>query len=519
MVTTKAKRAKSDFPANPKPADAEKDMARTMHTATVPRLSIRMYRHGLGDCLLLRFARSGKATFNVLIDCGIITVAQDAKTTMTNVVNDIRTTCGRLDVVVMTHEHWDHASGFSKQHAQTLFDEIEIGEVWYGWSEDPQNELGQQLRRERSEKVTALTNAVVALSKNAANPLAALRAQGISNILGFFGMDPAALGANGKGIGKTRDAFEYLMKRPGVKTRFCYPDKNPIPLGDVDNVRVFVMGPPQNEGLIKKSAPSKTGREVYEMAAESGLAANLGAAFARLSATEPLDTSNTSDCPFDEGLRRGGPGRQQRTRAGLSELLQGTWDNPDEEWRRIDLDWTQVSETLALNLDSHTNNTCLVLAFEFIDTGQVFLFPADAQVGNWLSWQALKWKVRNGNGNGTVDITGQDLLSRTVFYKVGHHGSHNATLRSLGLEQMASDDLVAFIPVFKEQAMKNRWTSMPFQPLVERLKEKTSGRLLQSDQPQPVAGDLPLLSDAARGQFLSAIHVGPNDLYFEYQIH
>jgi len=33
-------------------------------------------------------------------------------------------------------------------------------------------------------------------------------------------------------------------------------------------------------------------------------------------------------------------------------------------------------------------------------------------------------------------VTGPDLLARTVFYKVGHHGSHNATLRQQGLEQM-----------------------------------------------------------------------------------
>ena len=54
------------------------------------------------------------------------------------------------------------------------------------------------------------------------------------------------------------------------------------------------------------------------------------------------------------------------------------------------------------------------------------LFPADAQVGNWLSWQSVKWPV------GANEVKATDLMARTVYLKVAHHGSHNATL---GLEQ------------------------------------------------------------------------------------
>ena len=42
-----------------------------------------------------------------------------------------------------------------------------------------------------------------------------------------------------------------------------------------------------------------------------------------------------------------------------------------------------------------TNNTSLALAFELIEkgrVGKVLLFPADAQVGNWLSWHGEKMK-------------------------------------------------------------------------------------------------------------------------------
>lgn len=486
---------------------------------TVPRLAIRMYRHGLGDCLLLRFRKGdpqSAETFNLLIDCGLIMVARNAKAEMTKVARDIQKVCGaRLDAVVMTHEHWDHASGFSEQQARAVFAEIEIGEVWYAWTEDPQNALGTRLRKERAQKVQALASAVAALRAQPANPVAVARATALGSLLGFFGLDLAAAAVGT--IGKTREAFDYLLKRPGVKTRYCLPDKPPMALAGVPDVRVYVLGPPQDEGLIKKSSPSKKGREVYELASESRLANNLEAAFRRILAAPGLGITEepaSDDCPFDATLRRH-DAALSRTSSGLQALVRDTWEAPGEEWRRIEDDWTQVAETLALNLDSHTNNTCLVLAFEFADTGEVFLFPADAQVGNWLSWQDLRWKVKTATG--PTEVTGPDLLSRTVFYKVGHHGSHNATLRTLGLEQMTNEDLVAFIPVFKAQAEKNRWMGMPFGPLVKRLRQKTGGRLLMSDQPLPDAGDLAALTPTARRQFALSVQSAPDDLWFEYR--
>ena len=60
-----------------------------------------------------------------------------------------------------------------------------------------------------------------------------------------------------------------------------------------------------------------------------------------------------------------------------------------------------------------------MLAIELVASGKVLLFAADAQTGNWLSWSAVKFK-----DGAKLD----DLLKRTVFYKVGHHASHNATL-------------------------------------------------------------------------------------------
>jgi hypothetical protein len=149
-------------------------------------------------------------------------------------------------------------------------------------------------------------------------------------------------------------------------------------------------------------------------------------------------------------------------------------------WRRIDDDWMNAAGPLALQLDSSTNNTSLALAIELVDSGNVLLFPGDAQVGNWRSWQQCSWKIR-GNGASDSKVTAADLLARTVLYKVGHHASHNATLRAEGLELMTSPELVAMIPVDRKMAEKKHW-DMPFEALLTRLHEKTRGRVLRIDK-------------------------------------
>ena len=116
-------------------------------------------------------------------------------------------------------------------------------------------------------------------------------------------------------------------------------------------------------------------------------------------------------------------------------------------WRRIDSAWLDGLDELALQLDNMTNNTSLVLAIELPD-GEVLLFVADAQVGNWLSWQDL---VLGGEGQG--GHRARTCMQRTIFYKVGHHGSHNATLRDRGLGMMPNLQF-AFIPVDHAMAVK-----------------------------------------------------------------
>jgi hypothetical protein len=179
----------------------------------------------------------------------------------------------------------------------------------------------------------------------------------------------------------------------------------------------------------------------------------------------------------------------------------------DADWRLIDDQWLGEVEGLALYLDSYTNNSSLAIAVELVQSGKVLLFAADAQIGNWDSWSGIEWQ----NGACSTD----DLLARTVLYKVGHHGSHNATLVRL-LEKMRHEHLCALIPVHKQDpniTKANGW-KMPARNLLTRLIEKTSGRVLQMDGVQDPRCDR--ATSAVRDAWAkTGIKLKQTELYFE----
>lgn len=417
------------------------------------RIKVRMYRQGLGDCFLLTIPRKKGAPFYVVIDCGVILGTKDSGNIMKGVVEHIiKTTGGRVDLLAATHEHWDHISGFGQaREIWTDKDRLTIGQVWLSWAEDPNDPLARKLKGERQNLKLALQAAASRMQ------LAGDRdgAEEVTNLMSFFGAP-----------GTTADALE-TVKSLSENLRYCKPQDQPIQLDGTD-VKVYVLGPPADEKFIKKYNPSTKEPETYGMDSMNQY----------LSAVQPALVDADVDSPFDERYQIPLHVAQQ-----MPFFQEHYWGEDadskekDQGWRRIDASWLESSSSLALQLDSATNNTCLVLAFELAD-GDVLLFAADAQVGNWLSWQNVKWNV---NG---AEVTGPDLLQRAIFYKVGHHGSHNATLRELGLEKMKSLKL-AFVPVDHEMAAKKRWHKMPLDELMERLNEITEERVVRID------GDIP----------------------------
>lgn len=423
-------------------------------TASKFRAKVRMYTHGLGDCFLITLPRKNaeRDRFFVMIDCGVILGTENAVEKMTAVVDDIAaTTGGRVDLLLATHEHWDHLSGFKQ--AEESLKKIKFGEVWLAWTEDPKDAFAAQLGQKRSEAVAALRVAESRLRMAGSSD----SADEIGGMLEFFGARGDA----------TKEALKIVreLKQP---PRYRRPGEDPAQFDGV-GARFYVLGPPRDLKMLAKLLPSKRDPETYGLTGTMFLADQLG---------ETLSAGEEPDGPF---------GPLQTIPMALARELdffkQRYWGpgpavvGDDLSWRRIDTAWFEGAAELAMQLDSETNNTSLVLAIELADR-DVLLFAADAQIGNWLSWPDLQWKV------GDRTVTGADLLKRTVLYKVGHHGSDNATLRDKGLELMQRLQF-ALIPVDRDIAQKRGWARMPLPELVTALEDRTGKRVVESDRPAP----------------------------------
>jgi hypothetical protein len=109
------------------------------------------------------------------------------------------------------------------------------------------------------------------------------------------------------------------------------------------------------------------------------------------------------------------------------------------------------------------NNTSVILAFNV--KGHVLLFPGDAQIENWR--YALSKK------------SARAWLAKTRFYKVGHHGSLNATPKSLWnlFEHRADGAVKAMQSVNSTMGGKYgkefNQTEVPRRPLVDALEAST----------------------------------------------
>jgi hypothetical protein len=358
--------------------------------------------------------------------------------------------------LIATHEHWDHLSGFVQ--AKPSFDKLtKVGQVWLAWTENPDDQLTQKLKKEKGQALAALRMGLSQMQLAGDSDGVAE----LGGILEFFG---AAKGPT------TADALDNVRAKAKLsKPRYCLPTDPPVVPAGI-NARFYVLGPPYDEKMLRKINPSATNKETYGLALGNFqmFMDGAGTAMAAVDDGRPFDQQYEIPFAYAQSAPEFDFFRKNYWQPGNAA--------PDA-WRRIDADWLSGASDLALQLDSLTNNTSLVIAIE-LPGGDVLLFAADAQVGNWLSWQDRSWTVDGKT------VTGPDLLNRAIFYKVGHHGSHNATLKAQGLEEM-KNLRVAMIPVDHDMAVKKRWGKMPLDELVAALNQYAKGAVLRVDHPKP----------------------------------
>lgn len=476
--------------------------------------AIRCYGQGLGDCFLIAFPRNDKPDdpFYMVIDCGVAHGTPDEAARMQQVVADIAAaTGGHLDVLAVTHQHYDHVIGFV--HAEQQWKQIAVDQLFLAWTEKPGD-------------ADAATIGKAALRLSRAADKAAGQAERLANRPNATGLkltgDLLAAGNESFGIGAAQGieaGMKIALQRcPENRHVYCEPG-DVLPLAGTA-VKAYVLGPPRPKDKTGKPIANERGQLLIKLLEDrnemysytdfgltpDGASGGAGGAHALTVTTEGDTTAAVAGallgsgpdgdadfdryCPFDPTLR-----------IGWDDALVTPffWEHytSGADWRRVDNDWLSGSSALALRAGAYTNNISLVLAFELPQSKKVLLFVGDAQVGNWLSWHKIDhWSpVSDPTARTQADI--DDLLGRVAFYKVGHHGSHNATIRDKGLAKMP-EGLLAFIPVSVPVAHDiMSYCPMPFYPVLRALQEKTGGAVFLGNgkllEPLPIEADRPKL--------------------------
>jgi hypothetical protein len=452
---------------------------------------VRMYRIGHGDCFLIAFdgKKADKPAY-VLIDCGYKPGSPGKLANPTKVkdigADIIATTGGFVDVAIVTHEHQDHVNGLTP----TNFQGLKVGEVWFAWTEDPEYEVANKLRKKFKDRLLGLIDASAQLRGLALNEAA----DRIADFLEFeLGEDPGGfkgtgLGAAGKDPASSANkvAMKFLRECAEGDPIYLLPHGKPVPITGAAGARAFSLGPPHDMEKIDDLDPEPEesfGDDDHAQALASGGGGTGGSV-----KKSPFPRGHV--IPLEGAFGHPNFGKFFTTYFGkenVADAPDGS-DIPDSApWRRIGADYAQDAAALALAMNNATNNSSLVLAFELSKGGKVLLFAGDAQAGNWRSWSEQPFRDRE------TQVTAKDLLARTVLYKVGHHGSHNATLNGdlksehANLSWMAQGDdrneFVAMITAVEEwahQKPKPDWNH-PFPAIKEALEEKAGGRVLQTD--------------------------------------
>jgi hypothetical protein len=364
--------------------------------------SVRMYNVGFGDCFLVTLPHADGPR-RILFDCGTHVAGPGPRPIAEVVAQVIADAGGRIDVVVATHRHADHVSGFQ----QKAWRDVEVGEVWMPWTEVPDDPAARDIRERQSRAARKLLAALQ------------LRAE----------PDPLAMGLAENALTNAK-AMETLHRgfSGGARRRFLPPEGDPAtfetPL--LPGVRVHVLGPSRVADVIRDMDPPP------------------GAGYLELTG---LDGDGDGTADVDPFLASWGIPVEQFERHDAFEHL--VVDQRDRDYLR------RMGEAdlfgLAVALEKAVNGTSLVLALEVGEA--LLLFPGDAQ---WGTWKAILDRPED-----------RALLERTTFWKVGHHGSHNATPRAF-VESLAADrdhvgDLWSMVSTRKVAV----WPAIPKPELVD----------------------------------------------------
>ncbi len=434
MATKKITAASRPAPASKKPAGAPKKSATA--GANPSGLRIRMYRIGFGDFFLVTVPTSSTPK-HILIDCGVHSV--DTHSMAAAVANMAEETGNQLALIIVTHRHADHVTGFSK--CKDVFQKFEVERIWMSWYEN-----------DKDTQALALQANIAAVAGELRQSLAArndrVSKQYVSMMENITDAMPASGGQQNPG------AFEVLRNFPGKPPIDYYKagDKPTLPSSLVAaGLDATVLGPPDDRAMIGKTSKKSEEYIASEATISTGPIKPFAAAF------------HVKPAAYKSKLFKIVPRSEIEARVATVQ--------PD------------VLAAKAAMANNMINNQSLVTLLTF--KGKTLLFAGDAQWGNWANF------LFGGTTGTTLKPESKAILSKLDFYKVGHHGSTNATPKDAlaamreGCVAMCSTALDAY-------------NEVPRDALMTAIKQRTDNQIARSDQvasgdqdPDKRAGNLP----------------------------
>jgi len=408
------------------------------------RTTIRAYQVGFGDCFLMSVDYDDDPDVgvrHVLIDFGTTALPKHKpRKSMQDIAQSIRSvTGGKLHGVVATHRHKDHISGFSGSAGEIIMS-LRPEVVAQPWTEDPK--AAEDALMPTPQTRVGLYAATLGSMQSVANfALKEVKggapgiAKGVRTQIEFIGDDNLS----------NREAVENLAKMAQVDTVYLHYGMKSGLEEILPGVKIHVLGPPsleQTDSILTQRA-----RDTDEFWHFQSNAGHRAASKRRLFPNSKTWGKKRKELPIET---RWFLPRMNQIRG--EQLLQ-----------------------IVRSLDHAMNNTSLILLFEV--GSKKFLFSGDAQIENW---EYCLHTARDRKKQ-------HRLLEEVDFYKVGHHGSLNATPKTLwGLfnnrgNQSAPERMRSVVSTMADKhGSLHRGTEVPRKKLTDALKAETDYKTTQT---------------------------------------
>lgn len=418
-------------------------------------IRVRMYRVGFGDFFLMTVpGKNGPA--HILIDCGVHAANIN---TIDDCVQDMKQETGNhLALVILTHYHADHMSGFASNYDD--FAEFDVGAVWITNRLDPHNTDAHGLLKHIKSVALQLK---MQLATRLDDPKFKARQDDRSIEANCKVENALGVASEGGSNAKALRLLQFGFKNKPPVYYYQGGDRPTLPDELKGMITAEILGPSPKDSAGEFAASDNKTEQYLSALADNGVP--------DARKIEPFDTgrwpSGAGDYPphtfdeFDSGLV--GPERKPHG------------DGAEQLKNKLAKMQPDVLAATADKLDGTLNNQSLVVLFTC--NGKKLLFVGDAQWGNWAYW--LYGKAVSGADPGILDRA-KEILGSLDFYKVGHHGSTNATpIPAVAALKEGSAAMCSTATGAYGNPKKN--TEVPRTALMEALESRSRNRMVRSD--------------------------------------